>query len=158
MCITKLDNRCIATGIWCIDKLGVLHANQISIYICVLIHIWINLGWGWRRETDLSPPVKLLTVPRRYFFLGFFFMFFFCFFCVCYAFVRVSLFVPPGHLLGKGWPLGYFCLMDTYWERADLLALVCGAYCEFVTFSLVSWVWCGTWLYRFLIFVPLLTL
>ena len=29
--------------------------------------------------------------------------------------------------------------------------------CEFVTFPLVSWVRCGTWLYRFLIFAPLLT-
>ena len=28
---------------------------------------------------------------------------------------------------------------------------------EFVTFLLVSWVRCGTWLYRFLIFAPLLT-
>ena len=30
--------------------------------------------------------------------------------------------------------------------------------CEFVTFPLVSWVRCGTWLFRFLIFAPLLTL
>ena len=30
--------------------------------------------------------------------------------------------------------------------------------CEFVTFPLVSWVRCGTWLYQFLIFAPLLTL
>ena len=30
--------------------------------------------------------------------------------------------------------------------------------CEFVTFPLVSWVRCGTKLYRFLIFAPLLTL
>ena len=30
--------------------------------------------------------------------------------------------------------------------------------CEFVTFPLVSWVGCGTWLYRLLIFAPLLTL
>ena len=30
--------------------------------------------------------------------------------------------------------------------------------CEFVTFPLVSWVRCGTCLYRFLIFAPLLTL
>ena len=30
--------------------------------------------------------------------------------------------------------------------------------CEFVTFPLVSWVRWGTWLYRFLIFAPLLTL
>ena len=29
--------------------------------------------------------------------------------------------------------------------------------CEVVTFPLVSWVRCGTWLYRFLIFAPLLT-
>ena len=25
---------------------------------------------------------------------------------VCYAFVRVCLYVPCGHLLGNGWPLG----------------------------------------------------
>ena len=31
------------------------------------------------------------------------------------------------------------------------------SYCEFVTFPLVSWVRCVTWLYRFLIFAPLLT-
>ena len=29
--------------------------------------------------------------------------------------------------------------------------------CEFVTFQLVSWVRCGIWLYRFLIFAPLLS-
>ena len=28
-------------------------------------------------------------------------------------------------------------------KRADLLALDCGVYCEFVTFPLVSWVRCG---------------
>ena len=33
-----------------------------------------------------------------------------------------------------------------------------GSNCEFVTFPLVSWVRCGTWLYLFLIFAPLLTL
>ena len=30
-------------------------------------------------------------------------------------------------------------------------------HCEFVTFPLVFWVRCGTWLYLFLIFAPLLT-
>ena len=32
--------------------------------------------------------------------------------CVCYAFVRVCLYVPCGHLLGKGWPLSFrlWCL------------------------------------------------
>ena len=52
----------------------------------------------------------------------------------------------------------YMCFVVTCWERADLLALVCGVYCEFVTFPLVSLVRCGTRLYRFLIFASLLTL
>ena len=34
----------------------------------------------------------------------------------------------------------YICFVVTCWERADLLALVCGVCCEFVTFPLVSWV------------------
>ena len=38
----------------------------------------------------------------------------------------------------------YMCLVVTCWERADLLALVCGVGCEFVTFTLVSLVRCGT--------------
>ena len=33
--------------------------------------------------------------------------------CVCYSLVRVCSFVPCGHLLGKGWPLGshLWCLL-----------------------------------------------
>ena len=38
----------------------------------------------------------------------------------------------------------YMCFVVTCWERADLLTLVRGVYCEFVTFPLVSWVGCGT--------------
>ena len=38
----------------------------------------------------------------------------------------------------------YMCFVVTCWERADLLALVCGVCCEFVTFPLVYWVRCGT--------------
>ena len=36
------------------------------------------------------------------------------------------------------------CLVVTWWERTDLLALVCDVYCDFVTFHLVSWDRCGT--------------
>ena len=60
-----------------------------------------------------------------------------------------SLFIPIDYR--------YVIFFITCWERADLLALVCGVFCEFVTFPLVSWVRCGTLLYRFLIFAPLLT-
>ena len=38
----------------------------------------------------------------------------------------------------------YMCFGVTCWERADLLALVCGVCCEFVTFPMVSLVRCGT--------------
>ena len=38
----------------------------------------------------------------------------------------------------------YMCFVVTCLKRADLLALVCGVFCEFVTFPLVSWVRCGT--------------
>ena len=30
----------------------------------------------------------------------------------------------------------YMCFVVTCWETADLLALVCGVYCEFVTFPI----------------------
>ena len=63
--------------------------------------------------------------------------------CICYAFVRVSLYVPCGHLLGKGWPLG----SRLWWLSVSLL--------------LSHWYpgsGCGTWLYRFLIFAPLFTI
>ena len=64
--------------------------------------------------------------------------------CVCYFFVRVCLYVLCGHLLAeKGL---------TSW-----LSFVVSN-CEFITFPLVSWVRCGTRLYRFLIFASLLTL
>ena len=51
----------------------------------------------------------------------------------------------------------YMCFVVTCWERADLLLSFVVSNCEFVTFSLISWVRCGTRLYRFLIFAPLLT-
>ena len=75
----------------------------------------------------LSPPVKYFTVrSKAHFFCGSF-MFLFC---LVFA---MSLCASV-----------YMCFAVTCWERADLLALVCGVCCEFVTFPLVSWVRCGT--------------
>ena len=48
-------------GRWCIDKLGVFHANQISMRLGP----HLNLGWGWRHETDLSPPAKVFYWPYQ---------------------------------------------------------------------------------------------
>ena len=52
----------------------------------------------------------------------------------------------------------YMCFVVTCWERADLLALVCGVCCEFVTFALVSWAGVVLDCIENLIFAPLLTL
>ena len=90
--------------------------------------VWV-LRWG-----------VLLAVPGRYFFCGSFVFLF----CLVFA---VSLCASV-----------CVCFVVACWGGgAGLLARVCGVYCEFVTFPLVSWVRCGTWLYRFLIFAPLLT-
>ena len=37
----------------------------------------------------------------------------------------------------------YMCFVVTCWERADLLALVCGVFCEYVTFpvGILGQVW-----------------
>ena len=54
-----------------------------------------------------------------------------CFFlsCVCYAFVRVCLFMPCGHLLGKGGPLGsrlwYMSLSLSHWYPGSGVVLDC---------------------------------
>ena len=62
-------------------------------------------GWGWRRETGISPPVKYFTDRSKAVLLLWIF-YVFVLSCVCYAFVSVCLYVLCGHLLGKGWPLG----------------------------------------------------
>ena len=60
----------------------------------------LNEGRGWRRETGLSPPVKYFTDRSKVVLLLWIFYIFLS--CVCYAFVRVCLYVPCGHLLEKG--------------------------------------------------------
>ena len=93
----------------------------------------LNWGWGWRRWTGLGPLVEYFTDRSRAVLL----LWIFCVFvlsCVCRVFVLVCLCVLCGRLLGGGGGGG----------GADLLDLVCGVYCEFVTFPLVSWVRCGT--------------
>ena len=121
---------------WCIDKLEVFHANQISICLdWSTSDLRVRLA-PWNR---LKPFSKIFYWPFQG---GTSFMDLFCFFCLVFA---MSLCASV-----------YMCLVVTCWERADLLSLVCGV-CEFVTFPLVSWVRCVTWLYRFLIFAPFLT-
>ena len=84
----------------------------------------------WSHTVIWRAVGKIVLVSKAVLLLWIYYVFFLS--CVCYAFVCVYLYVPCGHLLESS--------------------------CEFVTFPLVSWVRCGTLLYRFLIFAPLLTL
>ena len=67
-----------------------------------------------------------------------------CFFCLVFA---MSL-----------CPSVYMCLWSPARKGLTSWLSFVVSNCEFVTFPLVSWVRCGTWLYRFLIFAPLLIL
>ena len=80
----------------------------------------------------------MMTIPRR---CRSFLLFMFHV-CLCYAVVSVP-----------------YSLVITCWERADRLAPLCVVFpFVFVTTHIVSLVWCGTWLYRFLIFASFSTL
>ena len=81
---------------------------------------------------------RAMTIPRRYFFCGSF-MFFsvLCLLCLCERLFICALWSPAGKGL-------------TSWLSFVVFN------CAFVTFPLVSWVRCGTWLYKFLIFAPYL--
>ena len=83
--------------------------------------------WQILENWILRPPVKYFTDRSKAVLLLWIFMFLFC---LVFA---MSLCASV-----------YICFVVTFWEKADLLALVCGVYCEFVTFPLVSWVRCDT--------------
>ena len=110
------------------------------VYILVDFLSWSTSGWGWYRQTCLSPPVfYLLNVPGWCFFCVSFLLFVFRVILSCLSIA--ALWSPAGKRL-------------TYW-------LSC-VWCFLVFLSLshvVSWVWCGIWLYWFLIldfFLPLI--
>ena len=98
-------------------------------HLCVLIHIWTKgeVGRPWNQFKP-SSKIFLLTIPRQCFFCGSFMLFLSCF---CYAFTRVCLLMPCGHLLGKDWPLGsrLWCLIVklslSHWYLGSGVVLDC---------------------------------
>ena len=109
-------------------------------HLCVLIHIWTK-GEVGAPLNRFKPSSKIYYWPFQG---GTSFVDLLCFSVLCLLCLCARLFIcalwPPA---GKGL---------TSW-----LSIVVSN-CEFVTFPLVSWVRCGSWLYRFLIFTSLLTL
>ena len=76
--------------------------------------------YGIRETGNWEYKSRLLSVSEDFrFFLGYVFVLS----CVCYV-LCASV---------------YMCFVVTCWERADLLALVCGVFCEFVTDTLMSY-------------------
>ena len=71
-------------------------------YLCILILVWVGVGIDtvepvWAPDGMFYRPFQaVLLLWFIYVFLS----------CVCYAFVRVCLFVPWSPRLGKGWTLG----------------------------------------------------
>ena len=106
---------------WCIDNLGAFHGNQTSM----CLDPRLNLGWGWRRETGLSPPVKYFYWPFQG---GTSFVDHLCFLCFVFL-MLLRLFIAA--------------LWWTCWEWADLLALVGDIDCILLLSHVVSWIRCG---------------
>ena len=78
--------------------------------------LWSYLHSYLNSPRKHSGKTFLLTVPRRYFFCGSYVLFMSS---VCHAFASV-----------------HCCLVVTWRERADLLALVCDVYCDFCYFPI----------------------
>ena len=92
---------------WCIDKLGVFHANQISV------------SWSTSELRVRLAPLNRFKPSSKIFYwpfqggTSFVDLLCFCSVLCLLCFVRVCLYVLCGHLLGKGWPLGsrLWCLL-----------------------------------------------
>ena len=126
---------CLATPPSLIKRLNVL----FMFCVCVLIHIWTKgeVGAPWnlfkpssKIFTDRFKPVLLLLI--------FYVNSVLHLLCFCARLFIDALWSPAG----KG--------------LASWLSFVM-SHCEVVTFPLVSWVRCGSGLYRFLIFALFLT-
>ena len=124
--MTVMTNRFYAPkGRHIVIKLPVL--SDLSVWVFISYPEYISyIILGRNDKFRVLMHLGSWSIPRRYFFCGSF-MFLFCFVFALSLCASV-----------------YMCFVVTCWERADLLALVCGVYCEFVTFPLVSWVRCGT--------------
>ena len=139
---------CIMSGLWklvhlAVERPSVLHFSVDTIFMSfgIMVSIvkpWLGHWWGLDGQNSTAWPRKR-TVPRR------------CVFCESYM-----LFLPCFVMLHAR------LFVDALWSPAgkgltSWLSFVMSN-CDVVTFPLVSWVRCGAWLYRFLIFAPFLFL
>ena len=122
--------------------LGIFSIQRVKVTNLTLPSKWA-IGQPVRENVcliGLSPPVKYFTDRSKAVLLLWIFFFFsvLCLLCLYTRLFICALWSP----VGKGLPSWLSFVVSN---------------CEFVTFPLVSWVRCGTLLYRFLIFASLLT-
>ena len=122
------------------DTLIKLGSFMQTEHLCFLIHIWTKREVGAPFDR-LKPSSKIFYWPFQG---GASFVDHLCYFCIVLLCFHARLFVDAlWSTVGKGL---------TSW----LSIVMC--ICDVFTFQLVSWVRCGAWLYRFLIFALFLTL
>ena len=80
-------------------ELSISSECKLLIYADVSAILYSNKDSLVNRQTGLSPPVKYFTDHSNAVLL---LWIFYVFFCHVFAFVRVCLYVPCGHLLGMG--------------------------------------------------------
>ena len=138
-CLVSLPYNAVV-GLWSVIVEFPRHTHLFWVWLNHLLVI-VTFGFAYISFTSflkflclcfwchkmVYPPVKYFTDRSKAVLLLWIF-YVFVLSCVCYV-LCASV---------------YMCFVVTCWERADLLALVCGVFCEFVTFPLVSWVKCGT--------------
>ena len=112
---------------------------MLTKHLCVLIHFWTK-GEVGALFNRFKPSSKIFYWPFQggNSFEDLLCFSVFCLQCLCARLFICALWSPAGKGL-------------TSWLSFAV------SNCEFVTFPLVSWVRCGTWLYRLLIFAPLLS-
>ena len=124
--------KCSRRWRWCIGKLGVFPANQTSMSWSIS-ELRVRLA---RCETGLSPLVKYFTDSSKVVLLLWIIFVISVLFLLCFcARLFINALWQPA---GKGLTSWLSFVMSN---------------CEAVTFPSVSWIRCGAWLYRFLLFV-----
>ena len=141
--------------------------GRFSFMWCFIVFLWFTSELRVRLAplNRFKPSSKIFYWPFQG---GTSFVDLLCFCSVLclLCFVRVCLYVLCGHLLGKGWPLGsrLWCLLWVCHFPIGILGQVwylivsIPDLCNLTYFShVMSWVRCGAWMYRFLIFVSFLS-
>ena len=129
-----------------------------SCLLCLLCFVtFANVSWSTSELMARLAPWNWFKPSSKIFYWPFqggaSFADLLCFFlsCVCYAFVHVCLYVPCGHLLGKGWSLGsrLWCLTVSlslsHWYPGSGVVLDCNDFWSLQPYLLSNYCNVSSW-------------